>query len=394
MKNLFNRLFNIAPDYTKRVYGLDIMRALAISLVLFAHAALFLRNYFPLEFYPFAISAYLGVEIFFVLSGFLIGTILIKMYEKSTSYTPKVMLKFWTRRWFRTLPAYYLVLILNVVIIYLGFGIRHFHGYDNDFNLFFVFLQGFAHRNPPVFGEAWSLAIEEWFYLLLPILILLFSLLLGRFISKKSVILTTILVFIIVITGIRVNYALQNPSASWQLDIHTVVIYRLDAIMYGVLGAFICYYYKNVWNGLKLFGKYAGAVFIIMGFVIFYMTVQKQSKSFLADTFLFTVFSIGFALFLPSADSIKIKSNPGNFARLITHISIVSYSIYLINYSILFKFTSKFLKTTHFISGVVMYLISLVLIMIAATLLYKFYEKPMTDLREKLSPTRKSLSPV
>jgi peptidoglycan/LPS O-acetylase OafA/YrhL len=394
MKNLFNRLFKIAPDYNKRVYGLDIMRALAIGLVLFAHAALFLRGYFSLEFYPFALSAYLGVEIFFVLSGFLIGTILIKMYEQSVSFTPKVMLKFWTRRWFRTLPAYYLVLIINIFIVCLGFGLKNFHGYDKDFNLFFVFLQGFANRNPPVFGEAWSLAIEEWFYLLLPILILFFSLLLGKFISKKSIILTTIIVFILVITGIRINYALQNPMSSWQLDIHMVTVYRLDAIMYGVLAAFVCYYYKNLWKRLIKFSKYAGAIVVIAGLILFMLTVQKQHKSFLADTFLFTVFSIGFALFLPLADSIKIKNNAGNFARLITHVSIVSYSVYLINYSIIFKFTSKFFKTTHFISGLIVYLLSLVVVLIAATLLYKFYEKPMTDLREKLSPTRKSLSPV
>ena len=61
-----------------------------------------------------------GVELFFVLSGFLIGGILIKTFQKDNSFGIKTISNFWIRRWFRTLPNYDLILILNIIVVYFG----------------------------------------------------------------------------------------------------------------------------------------------------------------------------------------------------------------------------------------------------------------------------------
>ena len=88
-----------------RVFGLDLLRCGAILLVLSVH---FVESITPNEVTKFYFT-YLhvdGVGLFFVLSGFLIGTILIKDFLKyGISFS--TLLNFWKRRWFRTLPNYY-----------------------------------------------------------------------------------------------------------------------------------------------------------------------------------------------------------------------------------------------------------------------------------------------
>jgi len=94
-----------------RVFGLDFLRALAILLVLVAHASfMFLPLTHRLE--AWWMLGHLGVELFFVLSGFLIGAILVKQAQAARLRIGR----FWLRRWLRTLPNYYLLLGINIVI--------------------------------------------------------------------------------------------------------------------------------------------------------------------------------------------------------------------------------------------------------------------------------------
>src|ERR1700742_3796245 len=95
------RLFKIDFD-TKRNYGLDILRAFAILFVLNVHSA----NCFKPDSRALRVLTFFnldGVMLFFVLSGFLIGGILIRQFEKERA-SAKMLFTFWIRRWFRTLP--------------------------------------------------------------------------------------------------------------------------------------------------------------------------------------------------------------------------------------------------------------------------------------------------
>ena len=95
-----------------RVFGLDLVRFVAVSLVLAAHAA---DAFFPVCQSPRTLETLgvCGVELFFVLSGFLIGGIIIDTLARD----PRWLANFWLRRWMRTLPSYFLFLVVNVLLI-------------------------------------------------------------------------------------------------------------------------------------------------------------------------------------------------------------------------------------------------------------------------------------
>ena len=134
-----------------RVFGLDILRFVAIFMVLLGHSMLFVPADIKPMFKQFLLD---GVSIFFVLSGFLIGGILIKQLNREKP-TFNGLLDFWKRRWMRTLPAYMVVLI--ALIIYTAILVPE--NLPKDLYRFFFFIQNFFVERPTFFAEAWSLSI-------------------------------------------------------------------------------------------------------------------------------------------------------------------------------------------------------------------------------------------
>ena len=101
---------------TTRNFGLDLFRALAIILVVLSHGK-FLLNGTALENFPF-FKMLDGVDLFFVLSGFLIGGIILRTMSEGWNW--RGVAHFWKRRWLRTLPNYYFILLLNFVFVSYG----------------------------------------------------------------------------------------------------------------------------------------------------------------------------------------------------------------------------------------------------------------------------------
>ena len=184
---MITSFFNLNIDYKNRVFGLDIIRAYAILQVVLIHGNLVLSNVntgFPW------VRLVEGVEVFFVLSGFLIGQILISTFEKK-GFSAGVIMGFLKRRWFRTLPNYYLVLLVNVALVFTGL-IDEEAKYINY--KYLIFLQNFAHPLFGFFWESWSISVEEWFYLLFPATIIV-GLLFQKRAGVKQVTLIAALLF-------------------------------------------------------------------------------------------------------------------------------------------------------------------------------------------------------
>ncbi len=237
-----SNIFRIDFDQN-RVFGLDILRMVAILLVVIAHS---------LSFMPSGISKVIdrflldGVGIFFVLSVFLIGKILISTFEK-TNFTWSDVKIFWLKRWSRTLPNYYFFLVLLAIINY-----ETVIKIGNNFYSYFFFLQNVDHNPRYFFGWSWSLSVEEWFYILIVLLISGFSYVFSKK-NKKKVIFISIVFLVAIPSLLRIVYSVNNGYSAETFDIlQYSVIYRLDTIIYGVLGAFVLYYYSDFWKKNKI----------------------------------------------------------------------------------------------------------------------------------------------
>ncbi|MFM7078439.1 MAG: acyltransferase family protein, partial [Bacteroidota bacterium] len=222
-----------------RVFGLDLFRAIAIICVVLVHGGFLIEKALP-GFPYFSVPD--GVELFFVLSGFLIGGILIRLVEKGQLRTSSDLFGFWKRRWFRTLPAYYLVLLLNVIFAWMGWNNSKLESFDWRF---LFFMHNFTTPFTDFFWESWSLSIEEWFYIITPLLFLLTLKIFRGHRNQKWTMLTSILILLIAPLIYRISIADQNLDPFWfEVTFRKTVVARLDAIMYGVLFAWLMHYHR------------------------------------------------------------------------------------------------------------------------------------------------------
>jgi len=362
-----------------RVFGLDILRALAILFVVLEHGNLLL---------PLQISSVIhfvifdGVTLFFVLSGFLIGGILLKTLNKQ-DHTPKTIFNFWKRRWFRILPNYFLILLI-LCFCHLFFS----EGYIlNDIYKYFYFGQNIFDTHPMwFFTEAWSLSIEEWFYLIIPLLLVASSRVLHRNV-KKGVLFSSLLL-IVLVTAFRL-YRFDHMTIisfdDWDLFFRKQVATRLDSIMYGVIAAYIQFYYQEKWL------KYKKELLIIGIFLLllskFIIPRYAGVDSLYNAVFSFSLISIATVFLLPFLS--VLKSNGGILFRSITFISLISYSMYLLNLSliqrwIIQKVDWSFISTDLNVIILCKYSLFWILLLVLSYLLYRYFETPMTKLREKI----------
>lgn len=357
-----------------RIYGLDILRSLAIIFVVLAHGSSFLPERLQNISWHFQ---YDGVSIFFVLSGFLIGGILIKLLENKGA-TAKNLINFWIRRWFRTLPNYFLVL---AVLSFLYLNFTNYYSFD-QIKYYYIFFQNFCNPHPTFFPEAWSLSIEEWFYLLIPILV--FGTIRFFKISVRHSILTVALSIIVVVTLFRWYKFSQIETFNASIldtQFRTQVITRLDSLMYGIVGVYTAYFHQKFWNSHKIF-------FFIIGIILFafskYVFIYFKVSTLYQSVFSFSTIALATLCLLPFLNSLK-KGN-GIFYFTFTYISLISYSMYLLNLS-LHTFITKL--SIHFLNGqssisfnVFQYFCFWILTILASIILYKYFELPVMKLRD------------
>jgi peptidoglycan/LPS O-acetylase OafA/YrhL len=212
---------DVAQD--RHNFGLDLVRAAAILLVLFSHTADWWLGPGRKTEIQAAYIGGMGVEIFFSLSGFLIGGILLRTQPRS----PGELARFWTRRWLRTLPAYWALLI----------GLNLYFG-TNDWRSF-IFLQSWVPRTmwTPLLPQTWSLVLEEWFYLFVPPLLAVIGWCLGSARRRWAVPIGCALLIAACFAG-RAVVGLQ-PGPIWGPEPNDNPILRLDCAAWGVLAAWI-----------------------------------------------------------------------------------------------------------------------------------------------------------
>ncbi|MES2480154.1 MAG: acyltransferase [Bacteroidota bacterium] len=380
-------------DFKERNLGLDVIRAIAVTLVVLSHTVT--------VFYPYAsyraqvflniftwAGGYYGVELFFVLSGFLIGGIFINKVVnqlKEEANLPLVIGDFWIRRWIRTLPSYLLFLVVNICMIPITNDVFNW----NIFFRFLFFCQGIGENQTSFFGVSWSLAVEEWFYLLLPI-IFAFSLLLFKRKGVEKAFVASMLFLWLLPFCFKTYRLLITPTVALIEPVfHFRTFYKLDSIFYGVLLSWI-------WtvSGIKqwfvrnrnlLFA--VGLVFLTVSVLCAVLWIIKPQQNTLNVFFFGPICTIPIFLCFPFLIERKFNSHHP-VSRIVTQISLSSYSLYLCHIPVVvildYAFTKLALPPSFGLS-VLVFCLRVTISVIIARYLYQYFEIPVLAQREKIS---------
>ena len=349
-----------------RVFGLDLVRAVAVTAVLVAHAFDLLEPVFLAPRAALALAV-CGVELFFVLSGFLIGGIIIDTVRRDSRWVGN----FWVRRWMRTLPNYFVFLAVNVLVFH-----AIYHRWP-AFGAFLVFAQSLLWPHPQFFNEAWSLAVEEVFYLLAP-LVALALLPLAR---SRGRVLAMLALGALLLGLFRVGYVrVYDPQ--WDMGVRKVVFLRLDCIVYGVLAAYAC---RRWVIGPTVRGLLAVAGVVVAGYAVWLLTIGWVVASPLWRALFFTLISGGFAALLPICEQLDGASVPSPLVRATHRMALWSYALYLTNLPVQRAMILFGIGATTPARSILLASTFVVVSIAWAAATYRWFERPIMDRRDRVA---------
>lgn len=345
--------------YRKEIDGL---RAIAILPVIWTHTGL-----------PYITGGFLGVDVFFVISGFLITSILIKELE-SGNFS---LLKFYERRARRILPALFIVIVVTSFFVpfvtespkFIGdYGVSILSTVLFVSNLYFWQTSGYfgsASELSPML-HTWSLAVEEQYYIFFPLLMMvLFSF--GKKIIVSALIIIAVLSLLISEWGAS-NSPIGNfyllPSRAWEL-------------MAGALAAamYLNYYFVKIRTKFSTYLSVIGIFSILISYFLF-------TPSTLHPTSLTLLPVLGTVLVLLFSESGNIVGKVLS-TKILSMIGLVSYSLYLWHQPVLAlmkKYYSIHLEPNQIF-------LSIILIFLLSFLTWKYVENPFRD-KQKFSQNK------
>ncbi|MDQ2834313.1 MAG: acyltransferase [Acidobacteriota bacterium] len=283
-----------------RLHGLDTLRALAIILVMLYH--LNMQGLLPSLLEPVANIGWVGVDLFFVLSGFLIGSQLLKLYLTGGEFSLK---DFYTRRAYRILPAFFVVLFLYMTVPLWREAPGPYAGWQYASFTWNLLLLGYPTSR--AFSHVWSLCVEEHFYLIFPILLLLLM-------RKPSVWKTISFLLFLTLGGVALRawllYSVIQPAGAQQNLMMMKYIYyptysRLDGLVMGVSLAAVRTFKVHWWSRLTR----NGGLLALFGFACVLGALWLCAFDYpapelpLSILFAFPALACGFGLLVASAVS-------------------------------------------------------------------------------------------
>lgn len=305
-----------------RLRELDFLRGLAIILVLFRHQRLFDFT---------STMGWIGVDLFFVLSGFLVSGLLFREYLKFGNIKPGLFL---IRRGFKIYPIYYLFYIfhLSQKIIKRQFELK---GFLSD--MFFV--QNYTWNWGYAFAPSWSLAIEEHFYIVFSML-LFFGLSYDwiKLHNKASwPAISRLECFLIAgmvgATALRVQANIEFPN---RLACNTSMTHlRIDSLLAGVMVGY-WYYFRKEWF-VRFFSTYKKPLLLLAFALLSFTPFVERDTSFFVKTYGYVLLYVAFAIILSwflvekQIDSLLDRYLSKPIVDGISKIGLASYSIYYIH---------------------------------------------------------------
>ncbi len=366
-----------------RLFGLDFLRATAIGMVVLVHGFALMMPHLSRWFELLGHFGYYGVELFFVLSGFLIGRIILRTGERMRA--PEELGSFYLRRWFRTLPLFWLFIVFQIFFEWL---FRDHRLQLREVLAHAFFLRSFDALQITFFPESWSLAVEEWFYLLFPLALFAG---LRVFRTFRPTFLFTVAAFYVLATVARMLEAPQ-PYANWPEWQRKLVVLRFDALMIGVFGAWLATSFPSAWRRARWFCLAAGVILLLVMYGSLWRIDGRafvwSADNYFARTFRFNLVSLGFALLLPVGSTWQLERETW-FSTCIRRVALWSYALYLVHFP-LFQIFDQYLPglwwNNSFLGAAGCTVLKFSSALLLSALLYRFYESRGTHLRERVVP--------
>jgi peptidoglycan/LPS O-acetylase OafA/YrhL len=351
----------VSKTTDKRIPALDGLRAISILFVLFNH--LVGTRYFSARLTPLGQFGNFGVRIFFVISGFLITTLLLREYERTGSIS---LTNFYLRRVLRIAPAAYAYLfVLAVLNVRYGILLRH------DLLFAATYLTNFHPIRSWYVGHLWSLAVEEQFYLLWPAVLAFWGVRPARRVAVVTILLVPIL---------RVAWWFAFPTMPMQTRIGEMFFTVADAIACGCLLAIQRrWLWRQRWYGALMESRWFFLVPVAA--TEFRFTYRHAIPHFLISL---PLMNLGIALTMDWRMS-HARSAVGKFLdwKPMVFLGTLSYSLYLWQ----MPFLNQFSRAPW-----AAFPVNLCLALLAALTSYKIVEQPFLKLKETIQLKRIGLA--
>lgn len=304
---------------------------------------------------------------FFVISGFLISGLIFSELDKTQKFNIK---RFFIRRAFKIYPSFYILIILTTLIFY----VKRDLNYQNLFAEIFYF----QNYHSGLWSHTWSLAVEEHFYIFLPIIFCFLQAFSVRHNSKMTFI---YLLFLVVI----VNLLKYNQNLNLASD-NRITFYshlRIDALLFGVLLSY-CYKYFTKW--FQWWTKYISLPIIVLALPLIYKIGVAGVFSPIQFEYGYTILYIYFGnLLLWTISTETVFENKVFF--LPVKLGFYSYSIYLWHMPCKFWVVgriSQYIEFNYFVK-LLLYIVSSLVVGVGFA---KLIEMPFLKIRDRFFPSK------
>ena len=348
---------------------MDFFRCVGVLLVLFHHLFQYKAPvHFALVALLFVWGGNIGVDLFFVLSGFLIAGLVFKESDRYGSFQP---VRFLIRRGFKIYPLYFFVLAIG----YAAYVLLHqpFPAQDLAGEAFFFI--NYKNSGDPPLGHLWSISVEEHFYFFLSLL--LFLLIRYKKLSLKRILFLYLFFFALGFCG-RLLGVVRYTSDFWKISSPSHL--RFDSLFFGVLLAYIYNYCEEIVCLLNCFKFY------IIPFAVLIL-LQNFNPDFPHKArliFLLGLNPICFGLII----FYVFQNTRFEKSRLLlpfVYLGRFSYSIYIFHALILFICYQFFSRNI-----VLFYWLSVILSLFVGVAFSKLIERPFLALRDHFFPSKLS----
>ncbi|WP_347217733.1 acyltransferase [Chryseobacterium sp.] len=336
------------------------LRTIAASMVFFHHFNPFKQGSFL---FNFVNEFHIGVTVFFVLSGFLIG---FRYSDKNINYK-----QYFTNRFARIYPVFFIITVLTYIV----------YPALSKFELFlnFTLLKGFFQDYKfSGISQGWTLTVEECFYA--------FALLLFFLVKKNKISLIVILPFILLLSGFLMTLIFKNYNFNGFINnMELVVNYTFLGRSFEFISGFlVAHYLPKLKSNFKYF-TYIGVIGMFISIIL--LIHFKGNNDFgirtiqgkLINNYFLPVFGVIPLIYgLISERNIISKLLSTDFFELLGK---SSYTFYLVYMGVIQIFISTFIPS-YFILFIVMQILSIVI--------FRYYEEPMNTLIKKMFAKRES----